>query len=183
MDYTDTRSIVLMAKDAEARPWWRYLRISLRGLIVLVLVLGSALGLIVIPAKIQRDAVAAIERSGGSVKYEWEWKDGQPNPSGKPRWPRWLVDYIGPNYLAHIAAVDLAQGGSDEQVLPVGRLKSLETLVLRKSSISAAGLAPLTGLDDLRSLCIFNSQVSDNGMEPLRRLLGWRTCPSRNEHR
>ena len=59
-------------------------------------------------------------------------------------------------------------GWSVEQVLPVGKLKSLETLVLRKSSIADAGLAPLAGLADLRRLSIFNSQVSDNGMEPLR---------------
>jgi hypothetical protein len=36
-----------MATIALARPWQRYLRISLRGRIVLVLVLGGALGWIV----------------------------------------------------------------------------------------------------------------------------------------
>jgi hypothetical protein len=102
-----------MATVAVASPWRRYLRISLRELIVIVLVLGSALGWIVQRAKVQRDAVAAIERAGGSVKYEWERKDGWPNPSGNPWWPK---------------------------------------------------------LADLRSLSIFYSQVSDNGMEQLRRL-------------
>jgi hypothetical protein len=87
------------------KPWQRYLRISLRGLIVLVLVIGSGLGWIINRAKVQRDAVAVIERAGGSVKYQWDWKDEGPNSSGKPRWARWLLDYIGPNYLAHIAAV------------------------------------------------------------------------------
>jgi hypothetical protein len=76
--------MVLMVTDAVASPWWRYLRISPRGLIIIVLVLGSALGWIVNRAKVQRDAVAAIERAGGSVKYEWESKDGWPNPCGKP---------------------------------------------------------------------------------------------------
>ena len=65
-----------MATDPVASPWRRYLRISLRGLIVLVLVFGSALGWIVKRTKVQRAAVAAIERAGGSVNYEWEWKDG-----------------------------------------------------------------------------------------------------------
>ena len=92
-----------MATNAVTSPWRRYLRISLRGLIVLVLVLGSVLGWIVSRAKVQRDAVAAIERAGGSVKYEWEWKDGRFNPTEKPWWPKWLMDHIGPNYLAHIA--------------------------------------------------------------------------------
>ena len=159
-----------MATNTVASPWWRYLRISLRGLIVLVLVLGGGLGWFVNRAKVQLDAVTAIERAGGSVKYEWEWKDGQFNPSGKPWWPKWLMDHIGPNYLAHIAEVDLTQGGSDEQMLAVGKLKSLETLVIRKSSITATGLAPLAELADLRNLSISNCQVSDNGMEPLRKV-------------
>ena len=153
-----------------ARPWRRYLRISLRGLIVLVLVLGSTVGGIVNRAKVQHDAVAAIERAGGSVKYEWEWKDEGPNSGGKPKWPKWVLDHIGPNYIAHIAEADVARGGSDEQMIAAGKLKNLETLVVHKSSITAAGLAPLTGLADLRRLFIFNSQVSDNGMEPLSRL-------------
>ena len=92
--------------------------------------LGSVLGWIVSRAKVQRDAVAAIERAGGSVKYEWEWKDGRFNPSGKPWWPKWLMDHIGPDYFAHIAEAELAQGGSDEQILPEGKLKSLDTVVL-----------------------------------------------------
>ena len=87
-----------MVTIALARPWQRHLRISLRRLIVLVPVLGSALGWIVSRAKIQHDAVAAIERTGGSVKYQWEWKDEGPISSGKPKWPKWVLDHIGPNY-------------------------------------------------------------------------------------
>src|SRR5262245_9470051 len=73
------------------KPWQRYLRISLRGLIVLVLVIGSALGWIINRAKVQRDAVAVIERSGGTVKYQWDWKDEGPSSSGKLAWARWLL--------------------------------------------------------------------------------------------
>jgi hypothetical protein len=167
-----------MATIALARPWQQYLRISLRGLILLVLVLGSALGWIVNRAKVQRDAVAAIERTGGSVKYQWEWKDEGPNSSGKPKWPIWMLDHIGPN-LAHIAGVNVAPGGSDEQMLAVGKLKNLETLVVHKSSITAAGLAPLTGLADLRSkansklstLVLTGTNVTDGGVLRLQQAL------------
>ena len=159
-----------MATNPVASSWWRYLRISLRGLIVLVLVFGGGLGWFVNRAKVQLDAVTAIERAGGSVRYEWEWNYGQFNPSGTPSWPKWLMDHIGPNYLAHIAEVDLTQGGSDEQMLAIGKLKSLEGVVIRKSSINATGLAPLSELADLRSLFIYNCQVSDNGLEHLRKL-------------
>jgi hypothetical protein len=37
---------------------------------------GGRLGWIVDRAKIQRDAVAAIQRGGGSAFYEWDFRDG-----------------------------------------------------------------------------------------------------------
>ena len=45
---------------------------SVRGLIVVVLVTGTTLGWIVRSARIQRAAVAAIESTKGSVRYDWE---------------------------------------------------------------------------------------------------------------
>jgi hypothetical protein len=46
------------------------LRISLLGLMILVLAFGSSLGWIVHHAQVQRDSVAEIERTGGSLKYQ-----------------------------------------------------------------------------------------------------------------
>lgn len=58
-------------------PKWlrQWLRISVRGLIVLVLIIGAGLGWIVHGVRSQREAVAAIRRDGGAVLYDWEWKD------------------------------------------------------------------------------------------------------------
>jgi hypothetical protein len=59
-------------------PWkCRRLRLSIRILIALVLLIGTGLGWIVRSARIQRDAVEAIVKSGGAVKYDWEYKDGR----------------------------------------------------------------------------------------------------------
>jgi hypothetical protein len=52
--------------DHATHRWRKFLRFSVRGLIVLVLVIGAALGWFVRGARTQRDAVAAIERAGGS---------------------------------------------------------------------------------------------------------------------
>jgi hypothetical protein len=141
---------------------------SLRGLIVLVLVAGGALGWIVHRAKVQRDVVAAIQRAGGSVKYDWELKNGRPNPSGRPKAPKWLVDQLGPDYFANVVQAQLARAASDEQMVLVAKLKHLDTLVLRNSSPSSEGLAQLEGLSDLRHLSIFYSKFSDDGMKHLR---------------
>ena len=49
----------------------RWLRLSVRGLIVLVLILGGGLGWVIRAARIQRDAVEDIERQGAGGVYEW----------------------------------------------------------------------------------------------------------------
>jgi internalin A len=144
--------MVLMPTAAVARPWRRYLRISVRGLIVVVLVLGGGLGWVVNRARVQREAVAAIERAGGSIKYKWDYTVGTLISSEEPAWPKWLLKNVGPNYLAHIAEADLARGATDELVRPVAGLKSLETLILRKAKITGPGLAPVAGLADLHNL-------------------------------
>ena len=43
--------------------------LSLRALMVLVLILGGGLGWIAHRARVQREAVAAIEKAGGKVDY------------------------------------------------------------------------------------------------------------------
>jgi hypothetical protein len=56
-----------------SRPGKRFLRLSVRDLIVVVLVMGAWPGWLVRSAQIQREAVAAITRAGGSVRYSSEW--------------------------------------------------------------------------------------------------------------
>jgi cytoskeletal protein RodZ len=46
-----------------------WLRLSVRGLVVLVLLIGAALGWMVRSARIQRDGALAITAAGGSVDY------------------------------------------------------------------------------------------------------------------
>jgi hypothetical protein len=42
---------------------------------VLVLVIGALLGWMARRARVQREAVAAIQKAGGMVGYNWEWKE------------------------------------------------------------------------------------------------------------
>ena len=88
-----------------SRPLRRCLRFSVRGLIVAVLVIGAWLGWIVRSARIQREAVAAITKAGGTVTYDWEWKNGKSTPGGKPWAPKRLVDLLGVDYFGHVTQV------------------------------------------------------------------------------
>ena len=113
-----------------SRPWWNYVRFSLRALIVLVLLIGAGLGWLVRSAHVQRDAVAAIRRAGGSVSYDWEWSNGKSIPGGKPWAPRWLTDLIGVDYFAHVTSVWLQPAATDGAIVEVGHLTQLERLQL-----------------------------------------------------
>ena len=53
---------------SQNRRWWNYLRFSIRGLIVLVLFTGGGLGWLIRGARIQREAVAALEKCGCSCR-------------------------------------------------------------------------------------------------------------------
>ena len=94
-----------------SRPWRRFLRFSVRGMIVLVMVVGGWLGWIVRSVRIEREAVAVVAKAGGEVHFDWEWKDGIALSGGKPRSPKWLVNVFGAEYFGHVDHVSFAAIG------------------------------------------------------------------------
>ncbi|MGO9464777.1 MAG: hypothetical protein ACLQVF_11580 [Isosphaeraceae bacterium] len=91
--------------------------LSLRALLILVLVLGAWLGWFVRNARIQHDAVAAVQRAGGSVAYDIDWRNEGFNPYARPWTPmrlldgklwgtKWLIDHLG---IDKVSLLKLAQ--------------------------------------------------------------------------
>ena len=115
-----------MPTGSVPRAWRRYLRFSVRGLIVLVLVIGVGLAWLVRNAQIQRDAVAQIENARGQVAYHWDSTNGQQIVRGQPWAPRWLVDLIGVDFFGHVTSVRLARLETDGVLKHVGRLTQLD---------------------------------------------------------
>jgi internalin A len=154
------------------RPWRKFLRFSVRGLIVVVLLIGVWLGWLVRSARIQHEAVAAIEKVGGSVSYDWGWSNGKSIPGGKPWAPRWFVDLIGVDYFGHVTIAWLSPplNATNATLAAVGRLTRLERLVLIGTSADDAGLAHLKGLAKLSSLNLGFTQVTDAGLAHLKGL-------------
>jgi internalin A len=157
-----------------SRTWRKFLRCSVRGLIVLVLVIAIGLGWIVRGARIQRQAVAAIEKAGGRASYDWEWNNETSIPRGKPWAPSWLTDLIGVDYFGHVTHVWLIPSEADDATIAqVGRLTRLQQLVHDQSSfdcifssstLSDAGLARLKALTSLVSLHLTDTQITDAGL-------------------
>jgi internalin A len=158
------------------RSWFRRPRLSVRASMVLVLLLGGGIGWVVRSARIQRGAVAAIQRAGGRVWYSWEFKDGKPISNSRPWWPRWLVDRVGVDYFGRVVMVVENGGGSDEVLIQVGRLDRVEELNLGFSSpVTDDGLAHLENLAHVRwaALCFKESpELTDAGLAYLGRVRG-----------
>jgi hypothetical protein len=152
--------------------WRRFLRFSVRGMIVLVLVVGGWLGWIVRKAHVQRQAVWAIERAGGEVFYDWQFSNGEFDVEGKTWASRYLVDFFGVDYFGHVIAVDLVSSSAptDEALAAVGRLSHLQNFGFYGAAPSNAGLRHLKGLTKLTSLDFSGSHLSDVGLAHLRGL-------------
>jgi hypothetical protein len=147
-------------------------------MMVLVMVIGVWLGWHLRTVRIQQDAVAAIKRAGGSVTYDWEWGNYNPDiidSNGKPRAPKWLADRVGVDHVASVVLVDLVPRSTkdpnkadDATLAHVGRLGRLESLWLNGTAITDAGLAHIQGLTGLRDLTIGDTRVSDAGLAHLK---------------
>jgi hypothetical protein len=160
-----------MPAEAASRPWRRSLRFSVRGLIVLVLVIGLWLGWLVRSARRQREAIAAIRNVRGQVRYDWQWKNGRAIPRAKPWAPKWLVDGLGADYVGHVTMVSMP-GVFDDELVAIGRLSQLRDLYIAPSSaVTDRGLAHLKDLHNLVQLDLRGSQISDAGLAHLKRLI------------
>ena len=154
------------------------------GALLLILVFGCWLGWYVPRVQVQRDAVAAIRKAGGSVAYDWQWGDYNPDiidPNGKPRAPKWLARNVGVDYVANVVHVNLvpqrgadANRANDETLAHLGRLGRLEHVNLNDTAVTDAGLAHLKGLTNLNGLDLWHTQIGDAGLAHLKSLLGLR---------
>ena len=70
--------------------------------------------------RIQREAVAAIEKAGGKVWYEWEWKDGKPSQEESLWVPAWLVDRAGVDYFGNVVAAEVYSPAADVTMFMLG---------------------------------------------------------------
>jgi internalin A len=183
------------------RPWQRYLRFSIRGLIVLVLVIGAGLGWLVRSARIQREAVAAIQKAGGFAFYDEQMRGPTQARGRSAAWLDVIRTRIDRNYFSDVVFVQNGTAAStdDELFVHISHLRrvaklnlywrtvtdsrfawlrnltSLETLMLQDVSVTGSGLAAVENMKDLRSLLIYGSRITDEGLVHLRGLDSLRT--------
>jgi Leucine-rich repeat (LRR) protein len=150
------------------RRWWHRVRFSVRGLLLLVLIIGGLLGSVVRPAQRQREAVARISKSGGWVWYSWHFSGRDFSRTAKPAAPQWLVDLVGVDYFGHVVHVFMGEQATDVELAEVGQLDGLELLNAGPSRISSSGMAHLEGRTRLRGLDLYGTHISGGGLSHLR---------------
>jgi hypothetical protein len=164
------REMTLQPLPTSRRHW---LWISVRGLMILVLIVGAWLGWTVRAARVQREALAAIEETGGRVEHDWEWQDSSEwssasnTKSAKPWGPEWLVDRLGVDYFGSIVSVTLGEQGSDAEMFHIGHLRRLKLLDLGGVPLTDSGLVHIERLADLQDLYLGGTEVSDAGLAHL----------------
>jgi hypothetical protein len=148
----------------------RWFHLSVRQLLLLILLIGCGFGWVakvIRTGQAQRRSVAAIYRAGGWVVYDTERAESQNPSSWKARWPKWLVDRLGVDYVDNVVFVNLHDRGNDGILACVAQLEQLKQLHRPGFAVTDAGLAHLAALNNLQLLSLEDTQVTDAGLAHL----------------
>jgi Leucine Rich repeat len=162
------------------RRWRRYLHISVRGVVALVVVMACGLAWEAHRTRIQRRAVATIRAADGLVKYNWEWRGGEPVPDAKPPAPQQVVEFIGVDHFGAVKAVELSPRSrpvrdfsAEDRAKVEAALDSVKTLPqvehvnLLASRVNDGELAKLNGVKTINHLGLNWTEIGDAGLEQL----------------
>jgi hypothetical protein len=156
-----------------ALPRRRRLRLSVRGLLCVIVVIACGLAWVAhfIRAGTAQSAwVREIQRSGGWVLYDLDWNSDSAGHALPLKYPRWLTQSVGNEYFGDVVFVTLHDRGSDTVLAAVGRLTHLKQLHRCGPAVTDAGLAHLGALRKLELLSLNDSQITDSGLLELAKL-------------
>ena len=146
------------------------MRMTVRGLAALILAVGIYLGSIMNSARVQRDAVVALQTAGHDVFYDFQLQNGGIDFRAKPWCPRWLADFVGIDVFANVYLVIGEGATSNIELGHIAKLSRLRHLSVRGNSATDAGMAQLKLLGDLERLTLRGTGITDAGLQHVGRL-------------
>ena len=156
------------------------LRLSVRGLLGVVLLIGVGMGWIVRQARVQREAVEAIDSVGGNSLASYS---SDPNAGSSANqlsgWKKWIAGYIGLDYVDHVAVVTLKSNGNQsdwqQAINRLGDLHQIRAINLMGRHVNDDVLAELEGMNDVELLLLQFTGISDAGLAHVRNLTNLKT--------
>jgi hypothetical protein len=183
------------AAPKSKRCWFQY---SLRTLLIVVTLCAVSCSWLAVKlrqARRQRETVAAIEKLGGSVRYD-EWFGLEGDQSNRSPGPAWLHDWLGDDFFRTVTVVDFRGNAignedlaylksfpqlqsvlvgstfvTDEGLVHLRDLPALANLDLGSLNVTDTGLECLKGLTQLKVLDLLNTKVTDKGVKRLQQAL------------
>ena len=159
----------------------RWLRFSLRTLLVLVTVCGVWLGIKVDQARRQKEAVEALRALGAEIWYEHQRKDnGGYDVTIELEVPGWARELCGDDFFQTVTGVSfLPRTGkdgwpltrrtvTDEDLKCLSDLPHLEQLLVFSAPITDAGLAHLRYPERLRVVMLDYTEIGDGFVRRLK---------------
>ena len=155
------------------RPGRRLGRLSLRGLMLLVLVIGGLLGWQARRVSVQRRAVAELGSAhvGFTFAYDYD-SEGTYHANGQPWAPLWLRRLAGDEWFREVATVDVAghlilPPLSEGLVRAVGDLDRLDKIRVYNAPVSDAELLALVRSSRPRQLLLQETAVTPGVLSAL----------------
>ena len=159
-----------------AKPKRRFLRYSLRTMLVVVLLLSVWLGWMANKAAKQRRAVALVEELGGGVVYDYDVSSTGPKTQKAPLVPEWLRELWGIDFFSTVGAVSFMNelrpsvtvAVTDRQIAQITHgFPNVTHINLGGSAVGDSGLKHLASCEHLVSLVV-GDNTTDEGLRHLR---------------
>jgi hypothetical protein len=149
----------------------RWLRFSLRFLMLLVVLIAIPLAWKVNRVRHQREVVSVIARLDGDLLYDYQRRAITDGPTQQPAGPQWIRRFVGDDFFADVVQVQLSGAQvSDGTLARVVSLPELQLLGVRSDNVTDQGLAMVARKKSLMSLTLRSNRLTPAGIDYLAEL-------------